>query len=461
MALSLLLSGCSLTVGPTTMVAPSTTVAPSASVGMTEVEGTTTQPPTTTPTSGSSTVPDWEALSRSVVSIHVYHCGGSSWSGSGTIVLDGSYILTNAHVVADDAGNFCDLLILASYSASELPDWIADARVIPEAYDSDLDLAVLRLVDINGQPFLATGRDPVEIKDVVLGLGDEIKVLGYPGLGGDTITMTGGEISGWTSDAGRNFYKSSARSGPGISGGAAFDTTTGEYVGTPTGGIRTSGDVGEALVLIRPSSSALPLLQAAQQADLPPAPGTLATNRVRVLVANGSGISGAGGKVTDILSPGGWTMLSPANADKTATTRIYYRDTYADAAQAIAETLGGDFDLLAQMPPGGPAVPAKAEDRVANADIVVVLGSDQRLYYEAPVVPTTTTTTQPPVTTVPAPIDVNPTTTVPPPGTTAGMFGNLGPELMAMLLGQPCIADGDLSDCGPEVDDLVRGLVGE
>jgi len=53
-----------------------------------------------------------------------------------------------------------------------------------------------------------------------------------------------------------------------------------------------------------------------------------------------------------------------------------------------------------------------------------------------------------------------PTTTVPPPSTTAGMFGNLGAQLMAQLLGQPCIADGDLSDCGPEVDALVRGLVG-
>ena len=52
-----------------------------------------------------------------------------------------------------------------------------------------------------------------------------------------------------------------------------------------------------------------------------------------------------------------------------------------------------------------------------------------------------------------------PTTTVPPPSTTAGMFGGLGAKLVAQLLGQPCIADGDLSDCGPEVDALVKGLV--
>jgi len=39
------------------------------------------------------------------------------------------------------------------------------------------------------------------------------------------------------------------------------------------------------------------------------------------------------------------------------------------------------------------------------------------------------------------------------------MFGGLGAKLVAQLLGQPCIADGDLSDCGPEVDALINGLV--
>ncbi len=66
---------------------------------------------------------------------------------------------------------------------------------------------------------------------------------------------------------------------------------------------------------------------------------------------------------------------------------------------------------------------------------------------------TTSTTTAGPTTTA------VPTTTTPPPSTTAGMFGGLGAKLVAQLLGQPCIADGDLSDCGPEVDALIKGLV--
>jgi hypothetical protein len=71
--------------------------------------------------------------------------------------------------------------------------------------------------------------------------------------------------------------------------------------------------------------------------------------------------------------------------------------------------------------------------------------------------PATTTTTVVPTTTT---TTVVPTTTVSPPSTTVGMFGNLGAQLVAQLLGQPCIADGDLSDCGPEVSALIQGLVG-
>ena len=40
------------------------------------------------------------------------------------------------------------------------------------------------------------------------------------------------------------------------------------------------------------------------------------------------------------------------------------------------------------------------------------------------------------------------------------VFGGLGAQIVAQLLGQPCIADGDLSDCPAGVIDLVSGLTG-
>ncbi|MBT5206623.1 MAG: hypothetical protein HOM00_05935 [Acidimicrobiaceae bacterium] len=102
-------------------------------------------------------------------------------------------------------------------------------------------------------------------------------------------------------------------------------------------------------------------------------------NEVKVLVANGSGVSGAASKVTDMLSPLGWIMESPANADKTGTTRVYYRNGYQADARRIVEHFGEIPSLLEKMPTGGAGVPAKAEERVANAHIVVILGSDQRI----------------------------------------------------------------------------------
>ncbi len=91
-----------------------------------------------------------------------------------------------------------------------------------------------------------------------------------------------------------------------------------------------------------------------------------------------------------------------------------------------------------------------------------------------PPVPTTTVapTTTVPSTTVPeTPVDGSTdtttttvaatTTTVAPTTTTApSVFGGMGAEIVAQLLGQPCIADGDLSDCPPNVVDLVSGLTG-
>ena len=109
--------------------------------------------------------------------------------------------------------------------------------------------------------------------------------------------------------------------------------------------------------------------------DLFPKP-THAPNEVKVLVANGSGVSGAAGKVTDMLSPLGWAMESPANANKTSVSGIYYKVGYASDARVIQEHFGEAPSILSQFPAGGLAVPDGTLDRVDNADVVVILGSD-------------------------------------------------------------------------------------
>ncbi|MDP6482004.1 MAG: serine protease [Acidimicrobiales bacterium] len=152
--------------------------------------------------------------------------------------------------------------VFAADSASEIPEWIADARVIPAAYDPILDLAVLRLVDMSGNPTYAPGRNPIEVKNIELGWGDEIRILGYPAMGGQRITITSGEISGWWTGDGTEYYKSSAKSGPGVSGGAAFDSNTGDFIGVPT--LVTLEEVGDQLGMIRANKFILQYLEIAR-----------------------------------------------------------------------------------------------------------------------------------------------------------------------------------------------------
>ncbi len=50
-------------------------------------------------------------------------------------------------------------------------------------------------------------------------------------------------------------------------------------------------------------------------------------------------------------------------------------------ARAVMEILAPDSpDLLAQIPPTGVAVAENAVDRLEAADIVVILGADERIY---------------------------------------------------------------------------------
>ena len=231
-----------------------------------ELPATTTQVSPVVPPLEAGNV-NWEQVARSVVQIVVPSCGGESWWGSGTIVLDGSYVLTNWHV---SGGSFCEMEIHAIDSIKDFPNLISYAESIPTAFDEGLDLAVLRLVDANGMPVIATGRTPMEMNQNDIELGTVIKVLGFPDMGGDTISMTTGEQSGWWEDFEYGiwtdeFYKTSAKMGPGVSGGAAFEAETGKFIGIPTGTPEAEVEVGDYLGLVRPSRYALPLLEAAER----------------------------------------------------------------------------------------------------------------------------------------------------------------------------------------------------
>jgi len=151
-----------------------------------------------------------------------YICAG----GSGAVVGNGSYVITNEHVVStEDLPSECTYLWVGfgADPAAEPDSWFA-AEVLWSDYD--LDLAILSLDDLR-----AGETRPLEIRYDQLKLGDEISVFGFPSIGGDTLTLTKGIISGFDNVEG--FYKVSAVINKGNSGGPVLDFN-GKLIGIAT-----------------------------------------------------------------------------------------------------------------------------------------------------------------------------------------------------------------------------------
>ncbi len=232
------------TVPAPTATRPPTTTGPAVTQpAVVEPEPSPTRsPPTTTAIPASSTVPaspvvDWAELALSVVYIEAGDCpsfpSDMFSSGSGTVVLDGGHVLTNAHVVLDDEGRNCrDLVVWFTDSFEEAPsDWVRADLV---AADRALDLAVLQL----STPVSSDRSITVTAQE--LEPGEAIRILGYPGVGGLTMTLTRGAYSGMVTHEGETYIKTDADMSEGSSGGAAFDES-GILIGIPTGGIEEVG----------------------------------------------------------------------------------------------------------------------------------------------------------------------------------------------------------------------------
>ncbi len=219
------------------------------------------------------------------------------WSGSGSIISSDGLILTNAHVVLPDKFFPVDALKISMTGEPDQPPTDAYFAEVLQA-DYQLDVAVIRITtDIDNQEL-----DPAELNlpAVPLGnagqiqLGDSLIILGYPGIGGQTITLTRGEVSGFTSEetyGDRAFIKTSATIAGGNSGGLVVDSA-GYLVAIPTqlgyGGedqfvdcrviVDTNRDgvvdgrdscvpTGGFINALRPIDLAMPLIEAAQRGE--------------------------------------------------------------------------------------------------------------------------------------------------------------------------------------------------
>jgi V8-like Glu-specific endopeptidase len=160
-------------------------------------------------------------------------------TGSGTILSEDGWILTNAHVVEKvGGGSFEDVVISATFDAREPP--VETFRGKVERVDAESDLALLRVTSgFYGQPLPAGYRFPALARGDPAGLdvGDPIWLVGYPSTGGQgsrvTITCTRGVVSGFETAEFGFVIKTDANITNGNSGGAALDEE-GKLVGVPT-----------------------------------------------------------------------------------------------------------------------------------------------------------------------------------------------------------------------------------
>lgn len=202
---------------------------------------------------------------------------------SGTVLNEQGFILTNYHCVGQtdlygedpelahgDLYNPDGLLLVAvNVDPRKLPVPTYVGQFI--AGNPDQDVAVIKTVAYLDQqaelpaslplvPALLADSDTVDIYD-------EVIVVGFPGVGGDTVTLTDGKISGFLDDDRDNltdWFKTDALINGGNSGGTAINAA-GSMIGIPSASI-FDGERGDALHFIKPLNQAIPIIERALRA---------------------------------------------------------------------------------------------------------------------------------------------------------------------------------------------------
>ena len=197
--------------------------------------------------------------------------------GSGTIISADGLILTNAHVAKPTAGGLGVQnldptpatdpagLVIAIVEDEAMPA-VPRYRASVIAADGYLDAALLRIDrTLDGAP-VAPGSLrlpflPVGDSDA-LRVGDKLTVVGFPGIGGDTVSLSSGQVSGFLGDSrlgAKAWIKTDAVMNHGNSGGLTANAA-GELVGLPT--IGNPNDTG-GFSFVRPVGFIKPMIAAA------------------------------------------------------------------------------------------------------------------------------------------------------------------------------------------------------
>lgn len=191
--------------------------------------------------------------------------------GSGSVITSDGLVLTNYHVLTDSN------LVLINSGGLAFVGFTKDVRYQPSDWyiaalvngDMVRDLAALRIVaTAEGDSVRGLSFPTMPLGDAAsLQLGQPLIGLGYPALGGRTLTLTKGVMGGFDAEGQVRLGKTDSELLPGSSGGAVLDEQ-GRLVGIIREiytDYRTQGRLSYFVLL----SEAQPLIREAQYAGFP------------------------------------------------------------------------------------------------------------------------------------------------------------------------------------------------
>lgn len=205
---------------------------------------------------------------ESIVQIIIFNNNDEPVSSGSGVIMDGEGdILTNYHVLEDaivNDGWYPVVLVTTDPKKPPVPGLLV--KLV--GYSKPFDLALMRFTKIkdkDGQfvdfkEFLTKNRLSVNhvkidryANDEKASLGDSVQILGYPGVGGKSITYTKGIVSGFEQLELENatlpwLIKTDAKLNPGNSGGGAFDAAD-NFIGVPEAVAGGPGNIGYVISL--------------------------------------------------------------------------------------------------------------------------------------------------------------------------------------------------------------------
>ncbi len=205
---------------------------------------------------------------------------------SGSMLDPQGYILTNFHCIGyptsgpkDEEleslglapGDLFNEKGLSVVAVTDDPRRLPKPTYVAQALSADpeLDIAVLKVVAYYNSKQKLTDSLPVVTMDVAdsesVQTLDDVIVVGYPGIAGDTVTATEGRISGFIDEDGDDafdWFKTDVLVNQGNSGGSALNGE-GQLIGVPTA--RLQDKSGNVIYLIRPVNRAAAYIEEARK----------------------------------------------------------------------------------------------------------------------------------------------------------------------------------------------------